>query len=118
MSDLIRMYLSHQLAAGRTERTREVRTNMLRTLHAALPYGLAYASTEHLDQWLATPGWTRGTRAAYARRRPDRRDGPAICAAVATQPAVQQRAGRGTRRPGTAVAAGRDTRCVRRATSV
>lgn len=66
MSDLIPLYTKHQTAAGRTERTREVRANMLRALHAALPFGLAYASTEHLDQWLATPHWTRGTRAAYA----------------------------------------------------
>lgn len=62
MSYLIAAHLAYQagLCAPTTLRTRE---SVLRRLHAALPYGIAWATTDELRGWLAP--FTRWTLVSY-----------------------------------------------------
>ena len=66
MSYLIDAHLAHLRAQGLSERTVGAREEILRRLHAHLPYGLAYAATSELNAWLGQDGWSRWTRATYA----------------------------------------------------
>ena len=65
MSYLIPAHLEHLRAAGKSERTIAARRHLIARLHKDLPYGLAYAATEQLEAWLASPGWSRWTRKTY-----------------------------------------------------
>ena len=67
MSEMIEAHAQHLRAAGRSPNTVRDRIKLLRQLHAVLPFGLAYASTEELNDWLAhDPTWKQWTRATYA----------------------------------------------------
>lgn len=66
MSDLIPAHLAHLRASGYSEHTITSRAELLRRVHAALPYGLAYAATDEIESWLATKGWSQWTRCTYA----------------------------------------------------
>lgn len=66
MSYLIDAHVAHMRAEGLSERTVGAREELLRRLHNHLPYGLGFAATAELDQWLGRPGWSKWTRATYA----------------------------------------------------
>lgn len=65
MSYLIDEHLTHLKVAGKSEDTRDARSRVLWRLHNYLPMGLAYACTEQLEAWLASPGWSRWTLFTY-----------------------------------------------------
>lgn len=66
-SHLIDAYTAHLRAAGYSPHTITARAGVLHRLHTHLPYGLAYAATDELDQWLAGHRhWAPWTRATYA----------------------------------------------------
>lgn len=65
VSDLISAYRRHLRAESAAATTITVRTWLLQTLHDALPFGLAYASTEELDDFLGRQGWKPWTRRTY-----------------------------------------------------
>ena len=46
--------------------TIRTRRQVLRALHRDLPMGVAYATTEQIRAWLATPGWSDNTRYTYS----------------------------------------------------
>ena len=68
MSDLIEAHARHLRASGHPEKTTiRGRVQIIRRLHDDLPYGLCYASTEELTDWLgANEHWSQWTRATYA----------------------------------------------------
>jgi integrase len=66
MSELIAAHLAHLRAGGYSDRTIHSRKDILRRLHDALPYGLAYAATEQIEAWLGEAGWSRWTRCTYS----------------------------------------------------
>ncbi|MFY1658599.1 tyrosine-type recombinase/integrase [Micromonospora sp. WMMD1274] len=66
MSELIAEHIAHLRAKGHSDRTIEARDQIIRRLHDHLPYGLAWASVNELDHFLAHPRWSRWTRATYA----------------------------------------------------
>jgi integrase len=64
---MIDAHTRHLRARGASPRTITDRTKVLRRLHTALPYGLAYASTDELEDWLASDDdWSQWTRYTYA----------------------------------------------------
>jgi integrase len=65
MSDLIRAHLRHMEAAGLARNTIDDRGELLRRLDDLLPMGLYEATTEELEDYLATPGWAPWTKATY-----------------------------------------------------
>jgi integrase/recombinase XerC len=66
MSDLIKAHLRHMRAAGLAELTTvDDRECLLRRLDRILPMGLDRATTEELEDFLATPGWSAQTKATY-----------------------------------------------------
>lgn len=67
MSYLIPAYLDHLRAGDKSERTITERREILQRLHDDLPYGLAYAATEQLEAWLASPDWSRWTKITYGK---------------------------------------------------
>ena len=67
MSDLIAKHLRHLKAADQSPATIQSRERLLHALHDALPFGLAYASTDELEDWLGhDPTWSKWTRRTYA----------------------------------------------------
>lgn len=69
MSDeLVDLHLAHLRDLGRSKRTIEARSSVLRMLSRYLPYGLAFAATEHIEAWLGevrTRGSSRWTARCY-----------------------------------------------------
>jgi integrase/recombinase XerD len=65
MNAYIDAHLRHLRAAGRAATTIRDRGKVLRRADAQLPQGLFQASTAELEEWLATPGWSRWTLATY-----------------------------------------------------
>lgn len=66
MSELISKHSRHLRAAGKSPRTIQSRERLLWSLHRALPFGLAYASVEELEEFLQSdPTWTAWTRRTY-----------------------------------------------------
>lgn len=65
MSDLIREHLSHMRNEGAAESTIRVRGNVIRRLHAALPFGAAFAATEEIETWLGQHTGSRWTHITY-----------------------------------------------------
>jgi integrase/recombinase XerD len=66
MSDLIERHLTAITAEGASTNTRKDRGRCLRRLHDDLPFGIAAASTEQIQAWLAYDQWSRWTRYTYA----------------------------------------------------
>lgn len=67
MSELIDAHVRHLKAAGASANTIRDRTRLLKALHAYLPFGLAYASTEELEDFLQSdPTWEPWTVHTYA----------------------------------------------------
>jgi integrase/recombinase XerD len=66
VSDLIGAHERHLRAAGRARKTITARVRLLNALHDELPFGLAYASTEELEDWLGRRVWSAWTRRTYA----------------------------------------------------
>lgn len=67
MSDLIDAHARHLRTANRSPRTVNGRVRLLWQLHASLPFGLAYASTDELEDFLQhDASWSAATRANYA----------------------------------------------------
>jgi integrase/recombinase XerD len=66
VSDLIDAHTRHLRAGSKSPKTIRDRVRALRALHDALPFGLAYASTDELEEWLGTEGWSAWTRFTYA----------------------------------------------------
>ena len=67
MSELIEAHLGFLEAEKKSPRTIESRGTVLRQVHAFLPYGLAYAATEELNDFLASdPTWSTWTVCTYA----------------------------------------------------
>lgn len=65
MRDLIEAHVRHIQSRGFSERTIDDREEVLRRVHAALPFGLERATIEELEDWLAHPGWSAQTQATY-----------------------------------------------------
>lgn len=70
MTDLIEPHLRRCRAAGLAETTRIAREKLLRRLDRELPLGLNEATTEELEDWLASNGgasatWADKTRSTY-----------------------------------------------------
>lgn len=67
MSELIDAYLRHAQARGHSRSTVHDRGKLLRRLDRVLPMGLAQATIEELEDFLAGPeqGWAAETRATY-----------------------------------------------------
>jgi integrase/recombinase XerC len=67
MSELIDAYLRHAQAKGHSPSTLHDRRKLLRRLDRVLPMGLAQATVEELEDFLAGPvrGWSPETRATY-----------------------------------------------------
>jgi integrase len=65
MSYLIELHLDDLRAAGKSPATIAARSNVIRRLHDALPFGIAYGATELIQQWMANPAWGRWCRATY-----------------------------------------------------
>lgn len=64
---MIEAHARHLRAEGKSARTINDRIRVLRMLHKALPFGLAYASTDELTDWLARDeDWAPWTKATYA----------------------------------------------------
>jgi integrase len=64
---LISAHSRHLRAQNCSKHTIEDRESVLRKLHRDLPFGLLYASTDELDDWLQSdPTWSAWTRATYA----------------------------------------------------
>lgn len=67
VSEMIDAHTRHLRAQGASPRTVADRTRLLRALHTRLPFGLAYAATDELEDWLASdPDWSQWTRCTYA----------------------------------------------------
>src|SRR6188768_639558 len=67
MSDLIAKHIRHLRAAEKSPKTVRGRERLLWALHRALPFGLAYASTEELEEFLQSdPSWAPWTRRTYS----------------------------------------------------
>lgn len=67
MSELIHAHARYLRAAGHSPHTVEDRIGILNRLHESLPFGLCYASTDELEDWLQhDPTWSDWTRATYA----------------------------------------------------
>lgn len=67
MSELISAHARHLRASNQSSATIESRVRLLKALHNDLPFGLAYASTEELEDWVQSdPTWSDWTRATYA----------------------------------------------------
>lgn len=67
MSDLVIAFARQQRAAGRSPKTIDCRIRVLKKLHNDLPFGLLYASTDELDDWMqSNPAWSAWTRRTYA----------------------------------------------------
>lgn len=66
MSYLIDAHLAHLRASGQSQRTIGAREEVLRRLHAYLPMGLAWATTDEIERWLGNEQWSAWTRATYA----------------------------------------------------
>jgi len=67
MTDLLRAYEAHLLAANYSATTIRDRLELLRRIDAdpAMPYGLCQASTDELIDWLGQDGWKPWTRYNY-----------------------------------------------------
>jgi integrase/recombinase XerD len=65
MSDLIEAHLRHCRSRGLSPRTLEGRHTVLYRLDRELPMGIAEATTEELEDFLATDGFARWTRCTY-----------------------------------------------------
>lgn len=70
MTDLVEHHLRHCRAAGQAVTTIVFREKLLRRLDRELPMGLIEATTEELEDWLATNGgadrrWSDKTRSTY-----------------------------------------------------
>lgn len=67
MSEMINAYAVYLRAKGAQPNTIDCRSRVLRKLHNDLPWGLAYASTDELIEWLQRdPTWSGWTRHTYA----------------------------------------------------
>lgn len=67
MSELISAHERYLKAAGLSPITVDSRVRILWHLHTDLPFGLAYASTEELEDWIQSdPTWSAWTRSTYA----------------------------------------------------
>jgi integrase len=67
MSELIGAHIRFLEAGKKSPRTIESRQMVLRQVHAYLPFGLAYAATEELNDFLASdPTWSAWTMCTYA----------------------------------------------------
>lgn len=66
MSYLIETHLTAIAAEGAAANTRKDRGRCLRRLHDDLPFGIAAATTEQIQSWLAYEKWSRWTRYTYA----------------------------------------------------
>ena len=67
VSELIDAHVRHLRAARKSPHTITGRVRALRALHAWLPFGLAYASTDELEEWLGhDPDWSSWTMYTYA----------------------------------------------------
>jgi integrase/recombinase XerD len=66
VSELISSHRRWMTAASLSPRTIRARVRLLRALHDALPFGLAYASTDELEGWLGNEVWSDWTRRTYA----------------------------------------------------
>lgn len=66
MSELIDAHARHLRAGRKSPVTIHSRVRLLRQLHAYLPFGLAYASTDELEEWLQhDPTWSDWTMRTY-----------------------------------------------------
>jgi integrase/recombinase XerC len=63
--DLISLYIASLDELGRTARTVETYTGVLRRMDRELPCGLLTASDEDLRSWIYIPGRSKATRALY-----------------------------------------------------
>lgn len=63
--DLIDAYIAHIKAAGLSPRTARDRRRCLIALDRQLPLGLAQATIEELEEWLARDDWSAQTRSTY-----------------------------------------------------
>lgn len=63
--DLIRAYLAHMQLRGCTPDTLDAYRLVLSRAQRELPYGVAEASLDEMEAWLAHPGWSPATRRAY-----------------------------------------------------
>lgn len=67
MSEMIHAHARHLRAAGASRHTITARTGVLGRLHEDLPFGLAYAATDELEDWLQrNAGWSTWTLVTYA----------------------------------------------------
>lgn len=69
VSEMIIAYARFLRASGASHHTVNCRCRVLRKLHNDLPFGLAYASTDELDDWLGrerNPEWSQWTKHTYA----------------------------------------------------
>lgn len=67
MSELIGAYERHQRAAGMSAHTITARSRLLWALHDFLPFGLAYAGADELEDFLQSdPAWTAWTKRTYS----------------------------------------------------
>lgn len=65
MSEFIEAHLRSLRARELADTTHDDRGELLRRLDRDLPMGLDHATTEELEDFLATPGWSAQTRATY-----------------------------------------------------
>lgn len=65
MTDLFAAYKAHLVTAGWSPITITDRLELLRRLDDDLDHGLAQATTEQIEAWLARPGWSQNTRCTY-----------------------------------------------------
>lgn len=65
MTDLIASHLKHCKSAEFSKVTIQDRGEVLRRLDADLPFGLAEATVDELQDWLAHEGWKPETRKTY-----------------------------------------------------
>lgn len=66
MSDLIELHARHLRASGKAQDTIDARVEVIARLHADLPFGVAYASGEEIEEWLGHDDWSQWTRCTYA----------------------------------------------------
>jgi integrase/recombinase XerD len=67
MSELIDAHVRYLRASRQSPDTIASRIRLLRALHAELPFGLAFASTDELNDYLqSNPSWSAWTQCTYA----------------------------------------------------
>jgi integrase/recombinase XerD len=62
---MIGAYERHLRAAGKSENTISSRAGLLKRLNDALPWGLAFAATEELEDFIGSGPWSAWTRRTY-----------------------------------------------------